>query len=105
MALSKKRIFLCLGGIVLSAMIVLLTRDQSSVLFLVPLVMVDGPLMGITFPFPWALKASYAIALLASVLCVIGGIKHRRKTRGLVAIAVGVVMWALAGVIGLGTGT
>ena len=74
-------------------------------LVLVPLAMVAGPPMGLMFPFPLATKLAYVGGLLLVVVAGIVGMRLRTKLAGEVAIVTAVVLWALLGVFGLGTGT
>lgn len=74
-------------------------------LVLVPLGMLLGPPMGLLFPFPLATKVAYAAGLLLVVALGILGVRNRARAGGAAAIVAAVVLWALLGFLGLGTGT
>ena len=106
MTLSTKRIFVALLALFLAfALFALVTTGSLGALILIPLGVVIGPYMGLTFPFPMAFKIGYAATLLVSLLLVAYGFRHRQQASGQAAIVTGVVLWALFGLIGLGTGT
>jgi len=74
-------------------------------LVLVPLALVAGPPMGLTFPFPLDTKLAYVAGLLLVVDVGSVGMRFRTTLPGELAIVAAVVLWALLGMLGLGTGT
>jgi hypothetical protein len=109
MSLPAKRILLGLGGFVLLWLLFVLIVDGFALalgsLFILVLGAIIGPFMAIAYPFSLSFKVGYLIILLASVLAIVYGIKHRPKTLGQAAVVLGVVVWTFAGLIGLGTGS
>lgn len=74
-------------------------------LVLVPLAMAVGPAMGLTFPFPLGTKLAYVGGLLLVVVLGLVGLRWRARPVGGAAIVTAVVLWAVLGLFGLGTGT
>ena len=70
---------------------------------LIPLGMIIGPVLGISFPFSATFKGMYVITLLASVLLMGLGLRYRARPMAQMAVVLGVVLWTLAGLVGLGT--
>jgi hypothetical protein len=100
------RILLGIGAAALLGAVLLVRSTGSFVsLLFIPLGITIGPYMGLTFPFSLAFKIAYAGTLVVSALAVIWGIRYRHWIAGQVGVVLGVVVWALTGLVGLGTGT
>jgi hypothetical protein len=61
--------------------------------------------MGLVYPFSLAVKISMVLGLLLSLTAIILGLKNCHGVKGQVSVVVGVLTWALIGIMGLGTGT
>lgn len=101
-----KRIFLTLL-ILLIVLAVLMQISMGSVLnmILLPIAVVVGPFMAISYPFSWSFKLIYALGLILSTSLMMYGFKNRQKVFGQILVVVGICLWTLCGLIGLGTGT
>lgn len=106
MTRSHKNILFSLLAVILAfAIFSLVTTGSIGSVALVFLSLVIGPYMGLAYPFPMLFKLGYSLTLIIA-LCLVGyGIAYRQRVRGQFAIVTGVVLWAFAGLLGLGTGT
>ena len=64
-----------------------------------------GQFMFLAYPFPLGTKILYAAFLAAVAVMIYCGWCSRKKLLGKALILFGVIMWVLAGTLGLGTGT
>ncbi len=75
------------------------------VVLLLPVGMVLGPPMALSYPFDLVFKIGYVLALLTALGLIIGGGWRRSATLGQACVVAGFILWAFAGLIGLSTGT
>lgn len=87
----------------LAALCVIAGRPGAIVL--IPVAVLAGPFMGMTFPFDPLFKIGYVASLLASLALAIFGVVKISSSWGQLAAVLGVVLWSVCGAIGLGTGT
>lgn len=82
-----------------------LSQGTPWLLFMAFLGATIGIPMGLVFPFPPVEKALYISAVLLSAGMFLWGIRHRSSVLGQSLAVVGLVVWTVVGVIGLGAGT
>lgn len=82
-----------------------LTQGTSWLVLMAALGATVGIPMGLTYPFPIAIKIALISGLIASITAAVYGFRHHLKIKGQILAVVGIVMWSFIGVIGLGTGT
>lgn len=80
-------------------------KGFGGVLLLLPVGMVLGPPMALSYPFDLVFKIGYVLALLTALGLIIGGGWRRSATLGQACVVAGFILWAFAGLIGLSTGT
>ncbi len=76
-----------------------------SLFVLLPIGIVIGPYMALTFPFSITFKIVYIAVLTASFISIILGIKFKHTLGGRLLTTLGTIVWLAAGLVGLGTGT
>lgn len=66
---------------------------------------VAGPYMFLTYPFGILAKVGYSLSLVFSLSLIVWGTKKNKQLKGQAAVIMGICVWCLLGLIGLGTGT
>ena len=64
-----------------------------------------GPFLGLAFPFDPTTKLLYIGALVLAIVLVGLGLRWRARWLGQGMVIVGLIVWAVAGLMGLGTAT
>lgn len=64
-----------------------------------------GVLMALTYPWALATKVGIVIGLLLAVVFAVYGFKHAATWHGRGLAVIGIIIWVVIGLLGLGTGT
>jgi len=96
----------CMAVIVfLAAILTFFYGGDPRAVFLLPVAVVAGPPMALSYPFGVSFKIGYALGLPFALCLLGGGLFRLSSIKGQVCVVLGICLWTLLGLLGLGTGT
>jgi hypothetical protein len=78
---------------------------SAAAFLLIPLALVAGPFMAVTYPWSPLMTGTFVLAFIGSAIAFLFAIKFRTRPWAPAVIVLASATWTFCGVMGLGTGT